>query len=51
MQNIILEGKEVEGIVFNLADLAEHLGQLNDSRDNRGKVYPLGMVLSMIVLT
>jgi len=50
MQNIILEGKEVEGIVFDLADLAGHLGQLNDPRDNRGKVYPLGIVLSMIVL-
>jgi hypothetical protein len=50
MQNIILEGKEVEGIVFDLADLAEYLGQLSDPRDNRGKVYPLGVVLSMIVL-
>ena len=50
MQNIILEGKEVEGIVFDVADLAGHLGQLNDPRDNRGKVYPLGIVLSMIVL-
>jgi len=37
MQNIILEGKEVEGIVFDLGDLAEHLGQLNDPRDNRGQ--------------
>lgn len=50
MQNIILEGKEEEGIVFDLVELAEYLGQLNDPRDNRGKVYPLGVVLSMIVL-
>jgi hypothetical protein len=50
MQNIILEGKEVEGIVFDLADLADHLGQLDDPRDDRGKVYPLGIVVSMIVL-
>ena len=50
MQNIILEGKKVEGIVFDLADMADHLGQLDDPRDNRGKVYPLGIVLSMIVL-
>ncbi len=50
MQCIILEAKEVEGIAFNLADLAEKLNQLSDSRDNRGKVYELGTVLTMIIM-
>lgn len=50
MQCIILEAKEVEGITFNLADLAERLNQLSDSRDNRGKVYELGAVLTMILM-
>ncbi len=50
MQCIILEAKEVEGITFNVADLAEKLNQLSDSRDNRGKVYKLGTVLTMILM-
>ena len=50
MQCIILEAKEIEGITFNLADLAEKLNQLTDSRDNRGKVYKLGTVLTMILM-
>lgn len=50
MQCIILEAKEIEGITFNLADLAEKLNQLTDSRDNRGKVYELGSVLTMILM-
>ena len=50
MQCIILKANEVDGIVFNLADLAQYLNQLTDRRDNRGKVYDLGTILSMIVL-
>ena len=50
MQCIILKANEVDGIVFDLADLAQYLNQLTDPRDNRGKVYDLGTILSMIVL-
>jgi predicted transposase YbfD/YdcC len=50
MQCIILKANEVDGIVFNLADLAQYLNQLTDPRDKRGKVYDLGTILSMIVL-
>ncbi|MBE7528566.1 MAG: ISAs1 family transposase [Ardenticatenaceae bacterium] len=50
MQCIILAAKEIEGIAFNLADLAEKLNQLTDPRDKRGKVYELGTILTMIVL-
>ncbi len=45
-----MKAREVEGIVFNLADLAQYLNQLTDPRDQRGKVYELGTILSMIVL-
>lgn len=50
MQHIILEGKEVAGLVFDAKDLAAYLNQLHDPRDNRGKIYPLGTILSMVVL-
>lgn len=50
MQCIILKANEVKGIVFNLADLAHYLNKLTDPRDQRGKVYELGTILSMIVL-
>ena len=50
MQHIILEGTEVDGFVFDLADLASYLNELSDPRDNRGKVYALGVVLSMVIL-
>ncbi|MBE7530465.1 MAG: transposase family protein [Ardenticatenaceae bacterium] len=45
-----MAAKEIEGIAFNLADLAEKLNQLTDPRDKRGKVYELGTILTMIVL-
>jgi predicted transposase YbfD/YdcC len=51
MQSIILEANNTKtGIIFNIADLEARLNQLTDSRDKRGKIYPLGMVLTMILL-
>jgi predicted transposase YbfD/YdcC len=50
MQHIILEGKEVAGHVFDVKDLATYLNQLHDPRDNRGKIYSLGTILSMVIL-
>ena len=50
MKDIILEAREIEGVVFELGELTKRLNRLTDRRDNRGKVYPLGSLLSMIVL-
>ncbi len=44
MQHIILEAHNTkDGIVFNISDLEARLNKLTDSRDKRGKIYPLGM--------
>ena len=41
---------EIAGLVFDLGALTERLNRLTDRRDNRGKVYSLGSLLSMILL-
>ncbi len=51
MHPIILEAQHTkDGIVFNISDLEARLNQLTDSRDKRGKIYPLGMILTMVIL-
>ena len=51
MQHIILEAQDTtDGIVFNVADLEARLNQLTDTRDRRGKIYSLGMILIMVIL-
>lgn len=50
MKHIILAGNETEAIVLNVADIAARLNQLTDSRDRRGKIYPLGMLLTLVIL-
>src|SRR5688572_5403003 len=50
MKHIILTGNETEAIVFNVADIAARLNQLTDRRDRRGKVYSLGMLLTLVIL-
>jgi len=50
MKHIILEANDTDAVVFNLADLAVRLNQLTDTRDRRGKIYPLGMILTMVIL-
>lgn len=50
MKHIMLAGKETDAIVFDVADLAERLNQLHDTRDRRGKIYPLGMILTLVIL-
>ena len=50
MQDIILESKNKEVVVFNTADLEEILNRLTDTRDSRGKIYSLGMVLTLVIL-
>lgn len=50
MKHIILQGQTLEAMVLDVADMAAHLEQLPDPRDRRGKVYPLGMVLTLVIL-
>lgn len=50
MKHIILEAKDTEAVVFNVADLTARLNQLTDTRKKRGKIYPLGMILTMVIL-
>lgn len=50
MKHIILEANDTGVIAFDLADLAARLNKLTDTRDKRGKIYPLGMLLAMIIL-
>jgi len=50
VKHIILEGQETGAVVLDVADLAAHLEQLPDPRDRRGKIYPLGMVLTLVIL-
>ncbi|PID85371.1 MAG: hypothetical protein CSB13_08605, partial [Chloroflexi bacterium] len=51
IQHIILAAHHTKnGIVFNISDLEARLNQLTDSRDKRGKIYPLGMILTMVIL-
>jgi predicted transposase YbfD/YdcC len=50
MKHIILEANQTEAIVFDVADLAARLNELTDSRNRRGKIYPLGMILTLVIL-
>lgn len=50
MKHIILEAQNTDVIVFNIADLEARLNQLTDTRDKRGKIYPLGMITTMVLL-
>jgi len=50
MEHIILEANDTDVIAFDLADLAACLNKLTDKRAKRGKVYPLGMLLAVIIL-
>ncbi len=50
MKHIILEARDTDAIAFNVADLAARLEELTDTRDKRGKIYPLGMLLTLIIL-
>ena len=50
MKRIILEAQNTDAIVFNIADLEARLNQLPGSRDKRGQIYPLGMILTMVLV-
>lgn len=48
--NITLEAYTNQVIAFNFSDLQQYLSQLPDTRSNRGKVYPLPLILTYILL-
>lgn len=50
MKHIILEANETDAVVFDLADLEAHLTKLTDTRKKRGKIYPLSVILTVIIL-
>lgn len=50
MKHSTIKGKETEGIIFDLNRLQDKLGQITDTRQARGKIYPLSFILITIVL-
>lgn len=50
MKHIMLESNHTEALAFDIADLAARLERLQDTRDRRGKIYPLGMILTLVIL-
>ena len=50
MKHIILEANNTDGIVFDIKDLEARFKQLTDTRHAQGKIYPLSMILTMVVL-
>jgi predicted transposase YbfD/YdcC len=50
MKDIMLEAADTDAIVFDVGELATYLEQMHDSRDSRGKIYPLGVLLAAIIL-
>jgi predicted transposase YbfD/YdcC len=50
VKHIILEANNTQAVVFNVADLRARLSQLTDTRKKRGKIYPLDMILTMVIL-
>ncbi len=50
MQHITLAGNGVDGVVFDLGALGARLEQLRDTRKTRGKIYPLSLVLTWVIL-
>lgn len=48
--NIILDSNEEPAIVFNLSDLQFYLERITDTRSPQGKIYPLPLVLTYILL-
>lgn len=50
MKHIILEASASEAIVLNVDELRSYLNRLTDTRDRRGKIYSLGLVLTLVIL-
>jgi predicted transposase YbfD/YdcC len=50
MKHITLAANKTGGIIFDVGELATRLDKLPDTRDSRGKIYPLGMILTLVLL-
>jgi predicted transposase YbfD/YdcC len=50
VKHIILEANNTEAVVFDIRDLESRFEQLTDTRAARGKIYPLSMILTMVIL-
>jgi predicted transposase YbfD/YdcC len=50
MKHIKLAAKDTDALVLDVAHLAAHLGHIHDPRHQQGKIYPLGMILTLIIL-
>ena len=50
MDDITLPGFEDDGVIFEVKTLVEHLEQVPDERQARGKRYRLSLLLALIVL-
>jgi predicted transposase YbfD/YdcC len=50
VDHIILENSQEEGLVFDVNELMERLGQMTDRRKARGKRYSLSFLLTAILL-
>lgn len=50
MKHIILEANNTDAIVFDIRDLEARFKQLTDTRHAQGKIYPLSMILTLVIL-
>jgi predicted transposase YbfD/YdcC len=50
MKHIILNAREGESLELDLAELATYFEKMTDSRRRRGKIYPLGILITLILL-
>jgi len=50
VKHIILEANNTDAIVFDVRDLEARFEQLTDVRHAQGKIYPLSMILTMVIL-
>jgi predicted transposase YbfD/YdcC len=50
MDDITLPGYEDDGVIFEVKTLVEHLEQVPDERQARGKRYQMSLLLTLIVL-
>lgn len=50
MKHIILEAGTSDAIALDVDDLMSYLNRLTDTRDRRGKIYSLGLVLTVVIL-
>lgn len=50
MKHIILEANNTDAIVFDIRDIEARFEQLTDTRHAQGKIYPLSMILTLVIL-